>query len=69
MRCPFEAMRRWGSMMAAMEMASPIFTPPGSFEPKNGAVETTGAILIRAKKKRVKTEMGGIPGMLRRKLT
>jgi len=56
-------------MIAAIEIASPIFTPPGSFEPKNGAVETTGAILIKLKKKRVKTEMGGIPGILRTKLT
>jgi hypothetical protein len=50
-------------------MASPIFTPPGSFDPRKGAMETTGAILMRARKNSVSTDIGGTPGKLNTKLT
>ncbi len=65
----FEVPMTWGRKTKESEIARPIFTPPGSFAPKNGDRATIGPILISVRKKSVSAEIGDIWGRLKMKLT
>lgn len=65
----FAEIKRCGRRIAANEIARPILTPFGSFDPKKGAMATTGATRIKARKKKVSAVRGEIPGRLKTKLT
>lgn len=55
-----------GKSTMVMAIASPIFTPPGSFAPKKGAIATIGAMRMRPKKKRVMTAAGSSLELLKK---